>query len=173
MKNLALETTGQKIFLYTALCVLFFMIGGCGYALHRGASLPIREIAIGTIENKTAEPKLQDRLSFALTQEFLKQGVTVSPDAPHKLSGVIHTFELRILSEKSDVAAEYEVVIQGDFSLKDPSGKVSEWKNLGSPFIVSFPATGRLNELIAVKEQASLKAVRETAGEIAAELLFQ
>jgi len=167
------RTPGNRVFLFLALCSLFFAISGCGYTLHRGSQLPFQEIAIGTIENKTVEPKLQDKLSVALTQEFLKQGITVSPSAPHILSGVVHTFELRILSEKSDVAAEYEVIIQGDFRLTDPAGKVSEWKNVGSPFIVSFPATGQLNELIALKEQASLKAMRDTAGEIVATLLYQ
>lgn len=168
-----MRMSGKRSFLIPVLCFLLFVMSGCGYAIHRGASLPFREIAIGTIENKTVEPKLQDTLAVALTQEFLKQGITVSPSAPHTLSGVIHTFELRILSEKSDVAAEYEVVIQGNFRLTDPSGKVSEWKNVGSPFIVSFPATGQLNELIGRKEQASLKALKETAGEIVALLLYQ
>lgn len=167
------RTLGNRVFLLLALCSLLFALSGCGYTLHRGSQMPFREIAIGTIENKTVEPKLQDKLSIALTQEFLKQGVTVSPAAPYTLSGVIHAFELKILSEKSDVAAEYEVIIQGDFRLTDPSGKVSEWKNVGSPFIVSFPATGQLNELIALKEQASLKAMRDTAGEIVATLLYQ
>ncbi|MDQ7786558.1 MAG: LptE family protein [Thermodesulfovibrionales bacterium] len=166
-------TSGKRVFLFLVLCSLLFVISGCGYSLHRGSQLPFREIAIGTIENKTVEPKLQDKLSVALTQEFLKQGVTVTPAAPYTLSGVINTFELKILSEKSDVAAEYEVVIQGDFRLNDPSGKISEWKTVGSPFIVSFPATGQLNELIALKEEASLKAMRDTAGEIVATILYQ
>lgn len=167
------RTPGNRVFLFLVLCSLLFAMSGCGYSLHRGSQLPFREIAIGTIENKTVEPKLQDKLAVALTQEFLKQGITVSPAAPHTLSGVINTFELKILSEKSEVAAEYEVVIQGDFRLTDPSGKISEWKSIGSPFIVSFPATGQLNELIASKEQASLKALRDTAGEIVATLLYQ
>ena len=173
MESFAIRTTVSRVFLFLSLCSLLLAISGCGYTLHRESELPFRGIAIGTIENKTLEPKLQDKLSVALTQEFLKHGVTVSPAAPHILSGVIHAFDLRILSEKSDVAAEYEVIIQGNFRLTDPSGKVSEWKNVGSPFIVSFPATGELNELIALKEQASLKAIRDTAGEIVATLLYQ
>lgn len=173
MKTIGFRATGYRVLLSLALCSLLFFISGCGYALHRGDSLPFQEIAVGTLENKTPEPRLQDTLSVALTQELLKQGVTVSPAAPYTLSGVIHTFELRMLSEKADVAAEYEIVLQGDFMLADPAGEVTEWKNVGSPFIVSFPASGQLNELIALKENASLRAVRDIAREVVALLFSQ
>ncbi len=86
----------------SALCPL-----GCGYAIHNKASLPFRAIKIGKIENKTLEPKLQDRLYRALTEEFLKQGVDVNPVAAYKISGTVHEFVLKILSEKSDVAVDY------------------------------------------------------------------
>jgi hypothetical protein len=152
----------------TALCPL-----GCGYALHGRASLPFDEIQIGKIENRTLEPKLQDKLYRALTEEFLKQGITVYSGAGYKISGTIHQFELRLLSEKEDIAKEYEVIIRGNFTLVDPSGNAREYKDIGSPFIVSFSGPDRLNELLASKELASERAIRDLAGEIVAALMYR
>jgi hypothetical protein len=167
------QTPATLLFPFLALCSLLFAINGCGYTLHGRSALPFQDVAIGVIENKTVEPKLQDNLAVALTQEFLKEGITVTPAAQYKLSGVIHTFSLRILSEKSDVAAEYEVTIKGDFRIIDPSGKITEMKQVGSPFIVSFPSSGQLNELIAFKEQASNRALQDMAAEIVANLIYR
>jgi outer membrane lipopolysaccharide assembly protein LptE/RlpB len=165
----------QKLFymLLVLSCNLLLVLSGCGYSLHTKASLPFDAIRIGTIENKTLEPKLQDGLNRSLTGEFLKQGITVQNNAGYKLEGVIHKFELRVLSEKSDVASEYEVTIKGDFRLVDPAGKIKEFKDIGSPFIVSFYGSGKLNELIAHKEQASERALKDMAAEIVATLLYR
>jgi hypothetical protein len=167
------QTPAALLFSFLALCSLLFAANGCGYSLHGRSALPFHDVAIGIIENNTVEPKLQDSLTVALTQEFLKEGITVTPAAQYRLSGVIHTFSLRILSEKSDVAAEYEVTIKGDFRIIDASGKITEMKQVGSPFIVSFPSSGQLNELIAFKEQASNKALQDMAAEIVANLIYR
>jgi len=151
-----------------ALCLI-----GCGYSIQNKATLPFQAIQIGKIENVTIEPKLQDILYRALTDEFLKHGVVVNRDAGYKLNGRINHFELLILSEKSDIATEYEVVIKGNFTLTDPSGKIKELKNTGSPFIVSFTGPGPLNDLIASKEKASEKAMRDMAMEIVGIIIYQ
>src|SRR4030043_1623632 len=172
------KSKGQKIknkdFILCALCSVLcaFCFFGFGYTIHGKASLPFDSIQIGKIENITVEPKLQDRLHEALTEEFLKQGIAVYPDAGYKLIGTINKFELLILSEKSDVAEEYEVLIKGDFKLIDPSGNIKEFKNIGSPFIVSFSGPGPLDELIASKEIASEKAIKDMAMEIVAVLMY-
>ena len=160
-------------FLFFTLYFSLFTLFGCGYSLHGRASLPFDAIQIGTIENKTFEPKLQDKLYTALTDEFLKQGITVSPDAGYKLSGTIKEFSLLILSEKGDIAAEYEIVIKGDFTLVDSSGKQKELKGIGSPFIVSFSRPGPLEEVIAAKEFASEKAIRDMAMQVVGAVIFQ
>ncbi len=158
--------------LLIAYCLLLTVLVGCGYTIHNKASLPFREIRIGKIENKTLEPKLQDRLYRALTEEFLKQGVDVNNGAGYKISGTIHQFDLKILSEKSNVAVDYEVIIRADFMLTDPSGKTKEFRSVGSPFIISFSGPGSLNDLIASKEIASEKLIREMAIEIVATLIY-
>jgi len=153
--------------------ILLSVISGCGYTLHGKASLPFDSIQIVRIENKTLEPKLQDRLYLALTQEFLKQGISVSPAAAYKLNGTIHSFDLRIVSERSDIASEYEVLMKADFKVTDPSGKTKEFKDITSPFIVSFSVpTGPLEGLIARKEIATDRGIQDIATEIVAALIY-
>jgi len=152
---------------------LLLTVSGCGYSLHTKASLPFQSIRIMRIENKTVEPKLQDRLYKALTEEFLKEGITVSPQAGYKLSCTIYHFELKILAEESNVATEYEVIIKGNFELTDPSGKKKEFKDIGAPFIVSFAGAGPLDELLASKEVASDTAIKDMATEIVGVLIYR
>lgn len=156
-----------------AACCLLLTAYGCGYTIHGKALLPFDSIQIGKIENTTLEPKLQDRLHKALTEEFLKQGIEVNPNAGYKLSGSINQFELRMLAVKSDIATEYEVIIKADFKVIDPSGNIKEFKNIGSPFIISFSGSGPLDELIASKELASEKAIKDMAMEIVAVLIYR
>ena len=78
-----------------------------------------------------------------------------------------------VLSEKGDVAAEYEITMKGDFTLIDPSGKKKELKDIGSPFIVSFSGAGPLEELIASKELASEKAIRDMAMQVVGAVIYQ
>jgi hypothetical protein len=161
------------LLLYALCSVLFALcLANCGYALHSKANLPFDEIQIERIENKTLEPKLQDRFHRAITEEFLKQGISVSPNAKYKLSGTINVFDLLILSEKESVAVEYEVVIKGDFRLVGPSGEVKDFKGIGSPFIVSFPGSGMLENVLALKELASERALRDMAMEIVGIMIY-
>jgi outer membrane lipopolysaccharide assembly protein LptE/RlpB len=158
--------------LLTAYCLLL-TICGCGYTMHGKSSLPFDSIQIGTIENTTVEPKLQDKLYQSLTEEFIKQGIRVSPDANYKLEGTINLFDLRILSEKNGIATEYEVIISGDFQLTMPSGDVQDLKGIGSPFIVSFQSQDLLEDVIANKERASEKAIGDMAMEIVGNLIYR
>lgn len=156
-----------------AICCLLSVVFSCGYAVYSRASLPFREVMIVSVENKTDEPKLQDRLSRALSDELLGQGIAVNTRAAYSLRGKITLFELRILAESENVATEYEIIIKGDFSLTDPAGNVREFKDVGSPFFVSFSGTGELNSLLAHKELAAEKAIRDMAEKIVAALIYR
>ncbi len=174
MKSKILNLRTLRVFLILiAFVCLLSAVSGCGYTIRNKASLPFKEIKIGRIENKTLEPKLQDMLYRALTEEFLKQGVGVSPGAAYKLDCTIHDFDLKILSEISNVAVDYEATIKADFTLTDPSGKTREFKNVESPFIISFSGPGPLNDLIAAKESASERAMTEMAVEIVGGLIYR
>jgi Lipopolysaccharide-assembly len=163
----------QYIIILSAVCCLLSTLFSCGYTFHSRASLPFHAIQIDGIENRTDEPKLQDKLSQALTDEFLRQGIAVYHGAGYHLRGKIKLFDLRILSETSDVATEYEVIIKGDFTMTDPAGDIKEFKDIGSPFIISFSATENLSGLLALKEIASDRSVRDMAQQIVAALIYR
>lgn len=159
------------------LCLLFvachlLLIAGCGYTIQGRASLPFDSVSIGNIVNKTYEPRLQDRMQAALANELLKYGFTLDGNSPYRIDGVIDAFELRTLSEKSGTAIEYEIIIKGDFKLAEPSGKTRELRNHGV-FIVSFSSSESLQPVIAAKEKAIEKALRDLSSEIIASIIYK
>ncbi len=119
------------------------------------------------------EPGLQDKLHRALTQEFLSQGITVTPAAPYTLTAVVTRFDMTGISEKSGITADYRILITADFRLVDSQGKTVVTKNVSSPFIASFSAPDDLAAVIALKENAEEKALRDLASEVAALLIYR
>ncbi len=144
---------------------------GCGYTIYGKADLPFRSIAINKIVNKTFEPKLEDRMQIALTDELMKSGFVIDGTSGYRINGNLTAFELKTLSVKSGVAVEYEVSVRGDFTLVDPSGKTRPLRNHGV-FIVSFPSTDALQGVIALKERATETALRDFSIEIIASIIY-
>ena len=151
--------------------VLFLLLPGCGYAIYGKADLPFQSIHVSKIINKTFEPRLEDRMQTALTDELMRSGFVIDGSSGYRIGGNITTFVLNTLSEKSGVAAEYEVVIKGDFMLIDPSGKARELRHQGV-FIVSFSSTESLQNVVARKEMATEKALKDFSSEIVASIIF-
>lgn len=154
------------------LCVLFsVLLTGCGYTIHGRSSLPFQSIAVSKIVNKTYEPRLEDRMQVALVNELMRSGFVMDSGSGYRIIGNLTTFDLATLSEKVGVAVEYEVTIRGDFRLVDPFGGVRVLRNRGV-FIVSFPSTATLQNVIALKELATERALKDFASEIVASIIF-
>ncbi|MDH4232789.1 MAG: LPS assembly lipoprotein LptE [Nitrospirota bacterium] len=149
------------------------LLSGCGYSMHRQGDLPFTEIQIRPVENRSLEPKLQDKLYAALVEEFEKNGIRVNPASGTKLSAVIHTFDMVILSEREEITIEYQVVMAADFIVEYQDGKQREIRNAGSPFIVSFASSEDLGTLLAKKELAEEKASRDVAMRIVGALIYK
>jgi outer membrane lipopolysaccharide assembly protein LptE/RlpB len=147
--------------------------GGCGYSIHPQSALPATEVEIGLIENMTVEPKLQDKLHRALTEEFMKQGIRVSRGAKYRITGVVNSFDMVSLSEKGGVTAEYRVIVSAEFRLFDREGRVVTKKKISSPFIVALTDPGDLGHLLALKDIAEERAMSDIAMEIVGALLFR
>ena len=161
--------------MHPGVLILVFVLGlsffGCGYTIQGKRNLPFRAIAINKIVNKTFEPKLEDRMQTALVNELMVEGFVIDNSSGYKINGSITQFELRTLSEKSGVATEYEVIIKGDFKLIDSSGKTKELRNHGV-FIVSFSSSEQLQTVIALKELATERALRDLSSEIVASIMY-
>jgi len=156
-------------FLFYVFCLL---LTACGYTIHGRANLPFNSISIGSITNKTFEPGLEDRMKIALVDELMKNGFVIDSSAGHKINGVINTYELRTLSEKAGVAVQYEVIIRGDFKLIDPSGKARPLMGQGV-YIVSFLSAESLQNVMALKEKAIERALRDLSSEIVASAIYR
>ena len=157
-------------FLFTVHCSLFTLTG-CGYTLQGRDTLPFTSVKIGKIENKTFEPKLEDKFQKALADELIRNGIMISNSAGHVISGTINDFSLRPLAEKEGVASEYEVIIKANFFLTFPDGKVKELRSSGV-FTVSFSGSGNIGNIVAAKEQAAEIAMRNLASEIRAGTVY-
>ena len=159
--------------MYVAIVTLLiaFSSAGCGYRIHSKADLPFQSITISKIINKTFEPRLEDKMQVVLADELLRNGFAIDSTSAFRINGIINTFELRILSEKASVAVEYEVVIKGDFRLIDPSGKERRLRSQGV-FLVSFQSSGSLPSVMASKELATERALRDFSSEIVASIIF-
>jgi hypothetical protein len=164
------HSVARRLILWSILACAY-LLSGCGYSVHRQSDLPFSEIEIGTILNKSLEPKLQDKLHTALTEELMHNGIMVRPGADTKLSAVIRDFDMKILSEKEDITVQYRIFIRADFSIVYKNGK-TEIKNMDTPFIVSLTASNALNKLLATKELAEDQAMRDVAMRLVGTLIY-
>ncbi|GAB4408238.1 MAG: LPS assembly lipoprotein LptE [Thermodesulfovibrionales bacterium] len=169
--NRHIDNRQQTVCVLIACVLIVCALTGCGYTIHGRANLPFNSISIGNIVNKTFEPKLEDKMKIALVDELMKNGFVIDSKAGHKINGIITTFELRTLSEKAGVAVEYEVIIRGDFKLLDPSGKARALRGQGV-FIVSFLSAESLQNVMALKEKAIERALRDLSSEIIASIVY-
>jgi hypothetical protein len=168
----------QKVFshlikfdIHVSLIILLFL-SGCGYSFVGGKSSSVKSIKIGSIENKTHEPGLEDELRTALSDELMRHGVSLNGEQGIEITGSIEKFELRGFSEKEGLFSEYEIIINGSFFLKKSAGYVSIL-NVQSPFIVHFSSGGSMGLVSALKEEAVRSALRDFASEIAAAIVYK
>ncbi|MCI4625645.1 MAG: LPS assembly lipoprotein LptE [Candidatus Magnetoovum sp. WYHC-5] len=158
-----------------SLLLIFILLFGCGYKIVGTETLNFDSVRIGKIVNATTEPKLEDKLYFVLTEEFMKRGVTVTDQSENVIDGTITDFTTRILSEKLDYAVEYEIVITGDFVLRRGDEKIKEIKGMMSPFIESYKSpeySEKINPLTAAKEIREEEALRVLSKRLISNLAY-
>jgi hypothetical protein len=145
-----------------SLLILF----GCGYTIQTKANLPFDTIAVGKLENKTFEPKLQDRFSRSLAETFAEYGFRVNSSARYRLEGEITRFELEPLIEQNLVATQYKVVIKANFRLIDTASGRRVPLIADSPFITYFSSAERLENVLAQKELSTVNALKSLSQEV-------
>lgn len=171
MKSGGKELIASYALRITVLSLLFLMCG-CGYRIQGRQSLPLQEVMIAPVVNQTHEPKLQDRLHRALTEEFLKQGVGVSRFASRTLACTVRRFAMDGLAEAGGVITEYRVSIDAECRLSDGTGATSAI-NVTTPFIVSFRSQDAFGTVLSNREAAEDRAVADLAVEIVGGLIFR
>jgi outer membrane lipopolysaccharide assembly protein LptE/RlpB len=150
------------------------MASGCGYTIQGKANLPFEAIALGEIKNSTAEPKLQDRMNRLLAETFMEYGVDIRSSARYKIEGSINTFSIYPVAEKNLQAVEYQIGIIGNFRVIDTQTKKTEaLGDIGTPYLVYFRSTGLLVNVLAEKETATEKALKDLSQEIVMRLIYK
>lgn len=161
----------KQLVLIGALLCLF--LSGCGYTLQSRATLPFQEVELGRIENMTHEPKLEDRLARALAQVFPEYGIDLSRSARHRIEADITGFELLALSEKSLYVAEYQVRATTAIRIIDREAETVTTVKSSGPFVTYFRATGGIESVLAGKELATERAMRDIAQDIIQRVIYQ
>ncbi|MCE5313187.1 MAG: LPS assembly lipoprotein LptE [Nitrospiraceae bacterium] len=158
----------------TLMLMLFALaVSSCGYSIQTKSDLPFQDIAIGRIDNKTFEPKLQDRFNTALAEMFAEYGFNVTGTARYRLEGEILKFELTPTAEQNLVAAQYEVRIASNFRLYDTQTRSSiQLMNVSSPFLQSFASTGKIGNVMASKETSAVAAMRDIARALVSNIVY-
>ncbi len=150
------------------------LASGCGYTLQGRADLPFETVSLGTIQNTTVEPKLQDRMSRLLAETLMEYGIDVRPSARYKIEGSIEKFALIPVSEKSLTAIEYQITIVANFIIIDVQTQKKEpLANVSSPFITYFRSSGALVSVLAQKEVATESALRDLSQELARRMIYK
>jgi outer membrane lipopolysaccharide assembly protein LptE/RlpB len=150
------------------------LASGCGYTLQGRADLPFETVSLGTIQNTTVEPKLQDRMSRLLAETLMEYGIDVRPSARYKIEGSIEKFVLIPVSEKSLTAIEYQITIVANFIIIDVQTQKKEpLANVSSPFITYFRSSGALVSVLAQKEVATESALRDLSQELARRMIYK
>ncbi len=156
-----------------ALVGLLIVLAGCGYSLHPQSALPFHEIAIDTVENRTTEPGLQDILHRALVEEFMRQGIEVTPLSKQRVSAVIRSFDMPSLSEKNDVSREYHITVSVDFTFVGGDGQKTYLKNIGAPFMKPFAASDDMGRLLAAKRIAEEQTLQDVVEQFIGALVYK
>ena len=171
MKNRRQEKRSLHIFccLLTISCFLLF---SCGYRLVGSRFLPFNSITIKPVKNNTYEPKLEERMHLALSNEFINQGIEVKASSGEAaMETSIMSFALGAIGAVDENIMEQEILMAVDLRLIN-KGKISEFEAVSSPIKITYQSTGAVSQSVAFKESAADKACREIAKEIVSKIII-
>lgn len=118
-----------RVFAGLGILVTALLLGGCGYQFTRyrepGAQAP--RLFLRTLENDTAEPRVELIFTEALRREVLRRGalrlVTDEAAADYRVSGSVAHLQTRGRSFSSTVLAlEYTLEMEIDLRIRDRDG---------------------------------------------------
>lgn len=149
------------------------ILTSCGYHMTGSKLLPFNSITIRPVLNKTYEPRLEERLHNALSNEFINQGIEVKISGGDvELQATVTSFLLGAVGAVDETVKEQEIIMQADIILTDKD-RVTEFKTMQSPIKITFESVGNISESVANKELSTDKASREIAREIIGQIIMR
>ena len=153
--------------------IMYVFFSSCGYHMVGSKHLDFKSVTIKPVENKTYEPKLEESLHRALSEEFISQGIkVVAYDGDISIETKINTFELGSIAAIDENVQEQSVTMRVDVKILDKE-RVIEFVAMESPIRITFQSTGTVSDSVIHKERAIDKACREIAGEIVGKMVLR
>jgi hypothetical protein len=169
MKN---NRTEKYAGIWIALLISCVLLMSCGYHLVGSRLLPFNSITIEPVKNTTYEPRLEERMNIALSNEFINQGIEIKASGGDAyLETTITEFALGAIGAVDETVKEQEIIMHADLKLTS-DGKVTEFKSIASPIKITFQTTGTVSQAAARKEFSTEKACREIAREIVSKVII-
>ncbi len=148
------------------------LLSSCGYNMVGSRFLPFDSINIKHIDNRTYEPRLEEKLHNALSEEFINQGIKAEgPSADITLDAAITRFELGAIGAVDESVREQKIIMLVDIKVID-RGDVIEFKSIGSPVLITFQTTGTVPQTVDLRDRATIKASREIAKDIVSRIIM-
>jgi outer membrane lipopolysaccharide assembly protein LptE/RlpB len=162
----------KKSLIISLMLVVF--LSGCGYTIQGRANLPFDRVTVSEIKNSTGEPKLQDRMHRLLAQTFMEYGVDIVPSARYRVEADISSFNVFPVAERNLQAIEYQLKVSCKVRIIDmETRKVAELGDIEAPYLVYFRSSGLLVSVLAEKETATEKALKDLSQEIVMRIAYQ
>jgi outer membrane lipopolysaccharide assembly protein LptE/RlpB len=170
------QNTIQKVLHVMSLVLMFgvyFFVVSCGYHMVGSKHLNFNSVTIEPILNQTYEPKLEESLHKALSEEFISQGIKVlAHNGDASIKTVIKTFELGSLASIDENVQEQTIIMKVDVRIIDRE-RIIEFISMESPIKITFQTTGAVIDSVSQKERAIDKASSEIAGEIVGKMILR
>ncbi len=167
------QSRSAQLFMKGMIVVLALFLSSCGYRLVGSSLLAFDSINIKHVENKTYEPRLEDRLHLALSREFINLGIEVNAGGSEvTLEATVIDFKLGAIGAVDEVVKEQELIMKADIRILN-NENVTEFKGMQSPIKITFQTTGTVSEASARKDAATDKACREIAKEIVGRIILK
>ena len=158
---------------YFLLLTSCFLLFACGYQMVGSKRLPFNSATIKPVQNKTYEPKLEERLHRALSEEFISQGINVmTVNGDINIETTITFFELGSIAVVNENVQEQTITMRVDVKIIDKE-RVIEFNSMESPIRITFQSTGTVSSSVMQKERAIDKACREIASEIVGKMILR
>lgn len=153
-----------------ALLLVWVWISGCGYTPAPILPQHIKNIAISPFANKTIHYGMEEKLTNAATNEFLRDGrlnIAKEQQADAVLSGEITQYVLEPVSyDEQDVIQQYKLWITIDLVFKDLTTKTVLWEHQGMKGSVNYFVSSSAGELVETEDEAQDRLVDDLAIDI-------
>ena len=144
------------------------VLDGCGYSLRTSMPPGIKSIHVPVLENKTAEPGIEDFITQALTQAVVQSGrVRIAAQRPgggRHPRGVDRRVSADVLSfDSSANVTSYRLIIGLALTFKDLKQNKVIWKQDRIEERADFLVAGQVTQTIAREQVAVQRAAVDVA----------